>query len=609
MSTARPFSYNTGSTISGTIQIGNLAIGYPDVGFESTGLEWWNGPDEDLGYVIAQQVPNNSQPTPVSGKTASVGFFRSETKTESSFINLTNSLFKQTFTTGDECKTYLNNNGYWTSWIVSTPTPTPTSTITPTPTPTPTITPTNTVTPTPTITPSVTPTITPTNTITPTPTPTPTPTISSQKRVLFLGDSSVGTVATNISTYLTALGTPITYSAVTMGTTYTGSGGITTSNYDAVLIYTNSGQIGTTTLATALTNYVNSGGNVVSGTFLWNLYPSGYNFAGTTAFNTNSQSNPPAGNIIITSATTITNGIGLTMPTVFNNGAITLNSGSVQLATYSNGNNLLALKTVGNSKIISVNAFPANITNSTSTICKMFGNAILYAAGVPIPQIQSFTSTGTTTWTAPEGVTSVEYLIVGGGGGGGNGYDNAGGGGGGAGMVLSGTTSVTPGNSYTVTVGSGGTGGANARVNNPGTTGNDSVFGSITALGGGNGFGSRTGGSAGSAQIGSTTAATGGSGSGGGFGGKGGGGALTAGSNNSGATGGSGGNGLTSNISGSNVTYGVGGNGANSGTQNAGTNGTANTGNGGRAGGAGSTNSTGGGNGGSGVVILKYVVA
>jgi hypothetical protein len=220
--------------------------------------------------------------------------------------------------------------------------------------------------------------------------------------------------------------------------------------------------------------------------------------------------------------------------------------------------------------------------------------------------IQSFTTVGTTSWTAPAGVTSVEYLVVAGGGGAGNGYDNAGGGGGGAGMVLSGTTSVTPGDSYTVTIGGGGTGGANTRTNNPGTSGNNSVFGSITALGGGNGLGSRTGGSAGSAQIGSTTAATGGSGSGGGFGGKGGGGALTSGSNNSGTTGGSGGNGLTSNISGSNVTYGVGGGGANAGTQNAGTNGTVNTGNGGRAGGATTASSTGGGNGGSGIVILKY---
>jgi hypothetical protein len=63
MSTTRPFSYNTGSTIPGTIQVGDLAVGYPTSGF--TGMEWWNGPDEDLGYVIAQPVPNDSQPTPV----------------------------------------------------------------------------------------------------------------------------------------------------------------------------------------------------------------------------------------------------------------------------------------------------------------------------------------------------------------------------------------------------------------------------------------------------------------------------------------------------------------------------------------------------------------
>jgi hypothetical protein len=65
MSTSRPFAYNTGSTISGTIQVGNLAIGIPTSGFPSTGLQWWNGPDEDLGYVIAQSVPVRNQPTPV----------------------------------------------------------------------------------------------------------------------------------------------------------------------------------------------------------------------------------------------------------------------------------------------------------------------------------------------------------------------------------------------------------------------------------------------------------------------------------------------------------------------------------------------------------------
>ena len=63
MATTRPFSYNTGSPIAGTIQVGNLAVGFPTSGF--TGMEWWNGPDEDLGYVIAQPVSGGNQPTNV----------------------------------------------------------------------------------------------------------------------------------------------------------------------------------------------------------------------------------------------------------------------------------------------------------------------------------------------------------------------------------------------------------------------------------------------------------------------------------------------------------------------------------------------------------------
>jgi hypothetical protein len=219
--------------------------------------------------------------------------------------------------------------------------------------------------------------------------------------------------------------------------------------------------------------------------------------------------------------------------------------------------------------------------------------------------IATFTDVGTTTWVAPAGVSSIEYLVVGGGGGGANGYDNAGGGGGGGGMVLTGTLTVVPGTSYTVTVGDGGLGGANARANNAGLPGSNSVFSSITSLGGGNGLGSRTGGVAGVAQVGDTSSATGGSGSGGGNGGKGGGGASGAGSTNSGATGGAGGTGTSSSISGSAIVYGAGGAGANAGTQNAGVNGSSNTGNGGRAGGATSGDSTGGGNGGTGIVIIR----
>jgi hypothetical protein len=65
MATARPFAYNTGSVISGTTQVGDLAVGYPINGFND-GIQFWNGPNEELGYVIALPVSGNTQPTPIT---------------------------------------------------------------------------------------------------------------------------------------------------------------------------------------------------------------------------------------------------------------------------------------------------------------------------------------------------------------------------------------------------------------------------------------------------------------------------------------------------------------------------------------------------------------
>ena len=63
---ARPFAYNTGAPIAGTTQVGDLAIGYPTAGFEATGLQWWQGPDESTGYVVAKPISAGNQPTPVT---------------------------------------------------------------------------------------------------------------------------------------------------------------------------------------------------------------------------------------------------------------------------------------------------------------------------------------------------------------------------------------------------------------------------------------------------------------------------------------------------------------------------------------------------------------
>lgn len=117
MPTSRPFAYNTGSQLPYTDQVGDIAIGVGEVRYDENygGLQWWGGPDEDLGYVIAHTVPSGNQPNPLNIP-AYLGFWRSPLKTEQSFVDMVNQFFNQTFTTGIQCKTYLNNNGYWTSY-------------------------------------------------------------------------------------------------------------------------------------------------------------------------------------------------------------------------------------------------------------------------------------------------------------------------------------------------------------------------------------------------------------------------------------------------------------------------------------------------------------
>ena len=119
MSISRPFAYNTGASIAGTTQVGNLAVGTPTSGF--TGMEWWNGPNELLGWVIAESVSGDTQPTPISGVTASVGFFRTPTFTDSSFISLANKITNQSYTTATQASSGLTSLGYWNSYSETWP--------------------------------------------------------------------------------------------------------------------------------------------------------------------------------------------------------------------------------------------------------------------------------------------------------------------------------------------------------------------------------------------------------------------------------------------------------------------------------------------------------
>ncbi len=139
-----------------------------------------------------------------------------------------------------------------------------------------------------------------------------------------------------------------------------------------------------------------------------------------------------------------------------------------------------------NSVVKSLNGLMDNVTLVAGTNVSLFtnGNSLIIAAGVP--NIQAFRSSGT--FVVPTNVTRIEVEMWGGGGGGGSSSTGYSGGGGGGGGYDLGVFAVTPGSSYTVTVGSGG---------NAGQAGGATSFGALmTASGGsagGNGGSSSSG--------------------------------------------------------------------------------------------------------------------
>lgn len=124
--------------------------------------------------------------------------------------------------------------------------------------------------------------------------------------------------------------------------------------------------------------------------------------------------------------------------------------------------------------------------NIAKTLIKCF----LSILGIFLLAFQSFSqttktfTTGTTTWTVPPCVTSIKVQVWGAGGGGGGAWAHnqndgnydacASGGGGGGGGFTTKTYNVTPGDIYTVVVGSGGLGGMDSPSN--GTSGGNSSF-------------------------------------------------------------------------------------------------------------------------------------
>jgi hypothetical protein len=341
-----------------------------------------------------------------------------------------------------------------------------------------------------------------------------------------------------------------------------------------------------------------------------------------------------------------------------------IQSGNYTLVLSDAGKHIYSANTGAQTITIPTNASVAFPIGTLVTVVNFGTNVILFGvSGVSVyqngsksasasPKISPGTSlqllkTDTNAWSILLGAlstsTTASYLIVAGGASGGSGTTNIGTGGGGAGGLLTGTSTLVFGTTYTITVGAGG---AVQSGNGNGNNGSNSSALSVTASGGGGGSGVSSGagvaggsggGGSGSFAAGTTSggAGTSGQGNNGGAGqnstvdadaqvGGGGGGASAVGVSPTGTSGGNGGAGTASSITGSSVTYAGGGGGGKRLTGTAGTGGTGGGGNGGAQtnGSAGTANLGGGGGGaggngslstggagGSGVVILSIPTA
>jgi len=122
---ATPFAINTGSTISGTTQIGDIAVGDTAQDYSSGpgGVQWWMGPDDDIGFVVTRPDLAFGHTSPAGGN-AGLSFRRSSDLTQESYLDLANSLSIEDggtgFTNTVDADTWMGSQGYYTSFVFET---------------------------------------------------------------------------------------------------------------------------------------------------------------------------------------------------------------------------------------------------------------------------------------------------------------------------------------------------------------------------------------------------------------------------------------------------------------------------------------------------------
>ena len=201
-------------------------------------------------------------------------------------------------------------------------------------------------------------------------------------KILILGDATnAGNVATAISNDLISLGysTP-QVDSVQLGLSYEATG-LTTSDYDAVLLYTAGSQIGGANLYSNIYNYVYSGGSLVTGVYLWDQTPASFDYTLTPFVGPGSLNVDTTGDMTTLIVHPITTGLntGITnTSTTYTDGALSLQVGATQIATFTSGGDpYVAVNTIGSAKLVGINTYLGNFNHTN--LVRLMTNSLLWS--------------------------------------------------------------------------------------------------------------------------------------------------------------------------------------------------------------------------------------
>lgn len=108
------FTFNTGSFISGSYQVGNIA--YTSDPSQFPGYTWWGGASDTNRYILSNQISQRAANSQIPGAVTNFRFLGSDAKNDSSYLELVNRISGQNFVSTQAATDWCWNNGYYTSY-------------------------------------------------------------------------------------------------------------------------------------------------------------------------------------------------------------------------------------------------------------------------------------------------------------------------------------------------------------------------------------------------------------------------------------------------------------------------------------------------------------